>query len=97
MSARVSELTLTRAGVRFERVFFRALGACLLAEVASVPPQLHLISDKPVHCFLGNNLKKEEEEEARFLGLKHSKKPDPAPCRCGSAGFDTICHLVALP
>lgn len=67
----------------------------MFAEVASVPPQLHLIPDKSAHCFLGNNKeKKKKKEEARFFGLKHSKK-NPIPLRA-AVGAQALIPSVIL-
>lgn len=69
--------------------FFPALSelARLLAEVASVPPQLHLIPDKSAHCFLGNNnfQKAKKRRKLDSSALKHSEKtPIPLGAAVGA-------------
>lgn len=82
--ARVSELSprrhaLAHAGVRFERVFFFLRSQ---RRVASVPPQLHLIPDKPAHCFLGNNNKKRKKLDSSALHIP--KNPIPLSAAVGA-------------
>lgn len=61
-------------------------------QVVPGPPQLYFFPDKLAHCFL-ETIMIIKKKEAQLLGCKHFSKPDP--CCCGSASFDTICHLVA--
>lgn len=57
-----------------------------------VPGLPRFILDKLVHCFVEITNK----NEARLLGCQHFRKADAALRCSGNAGFDPICHLVAL-